>query len=159
MNNIEQNRGSDMAVTASRGMFWLIWAMALVPLAIAMAAFFSDWRPADQVNYGQLYPAGTTLASMQLEQQLPPDGRWQLVLISPGHCDTACAEWQQRLPNLHAALGKERERLVLRQLSADQQRLALADPLGNLVLYYELTQSPQAILKDLKRLLKLSKVG
>lgn len=143
----------------TRAMFWLIWAIALVPLVVALSAFFSGWRPVDQVNYGQLYPAGTTIRALQLEQQLPQDGRWQLVLFHPASCDAVCDQWQQRLPNLHAALGKERTRLVVRQLSGSQQRLAVADPLGNLVLWYELNQSPQAILKDLKRLMKLSKVG
>lgn len=145
--------------TGSKGVFWLIWGIALIPLLIAMTAFFSGWRPPEQVNYGQLYPAGTTLESMQLEQQLPTDGRWQLVLFRAAECDGLCDQWQKRLPNLHAALGKERERLVVRSLTAGDQRIAVADPLGNLVLYYELKQSPQAILKDLKRLMKLSKVG
>ncbi|MEH6651550.1 MAG: hypothetical protein V7707_16105 [Motiliproteus sp.] len=35
----------------------------------------------------------------------------------------------------------------------------LADPLGNMVLHYRLDQSPQELMKDLKRLLKVSKVG
>lgn len=143
----------------TRGVFWLIWGIALIPLAVAMTAFFSGWRPPEQVNYGQLYPAGTTLQSLRLEQQLPLDGRWQLVLFHTQECRGLCDQWQKRLPNLHAALGKERERLVVRRLQRGDQRIAVADPLGNLVLYYELKQSPQAILKDLKRLMKLSKVG
>lgn len=35
----------------------------------------------------------------------------------------------------------------------------LADPLGNMVLHYRLDQSPKELVKDLKRLLKVSKVG
>lgn len=35
----------------------------------------------------------------------------------------------------------------------------LADPFGNLVLYYRMDQPPQDLVKDLKRLLKLSRVG
>jgi hypothetical protein len=35
----------------------------------------------------------------------------------------------------------------------------IADPLGNVVLYYEFGQAGRAILDDLKRLLKVSQIG
>lgn len=41
----------------------------------------------------------------------------------------------------------------------DQHRLYLVDPLGNLVMSYEPEAQPKLIIKDLKRLLKYSRIG
>ncbi|WP_421863479.1 hypothetical protein [Motiliproteus sp.] len=45
------------------------------------------------------------------------------------------------------------------QATPDNRGLWLLDPLGNRVLRYHLDQPPQAVLKDLKRLLKVSRIG
>jgi hypothetical protein len=77
------------------------------------------------------------------------------------------------MPNLHTALGKERDRVEWHQVSSaavqgglvseEISRLGAAvwvvDPLGNLVLRYDLDETPQAVLDDLRKLLKLSKLG
>lgn len=45
------------------------------------------------------------------------------------------------------------------RVRTDQAVIWIADPEGNLVMYYDAFQSPDAILTDLKRLLKLSLIG
>jgi hypothetical protein len=115
-------------------------------------------------------------------------GRWQLLLVVE-HCEDNCQVWQHTLGQLKKALGRDRLRveqqlvlplaapddetaqasgndrsvLVSTQASRENQGVWLADPLGNLVLRYRLDQPAQDLfkdlLKDLKRLLKVSNVG
>lgn len=148
--------------------FWLIWAVALIPLFAAMVSYSSGFaQPEGRTNQGALLPEGLVLASLQLidEQNRPymANGRWRLLLLQSSSCQQLCSEWNGYLPNIHAALGKDRDRLqwhrVLSEKEGFSDTLILADPLGNLVTGYRLDQQPQAILKDLKRLLRVSKVG
>ena len=113
-------------------------------------------------------------------------GRWQLLLVV-SQCQQPCQHWQHLLEQIKTSLGRDRHRvqpqLVLPNLAAitgtveilDKRQdravlispqativppgIWLADPLGNLVLHYRLDQPPQDLVKDLKRLLKVSKVG
>ena len=142
--------------------FWLIWAVALVPLLVSSVAFFNGWRPGEQINQGELYPAGVTLQQLNLDSRVKTQtGRWQLILLLDKPCDKRCEEWQKQMPNLHASLGKDRERLQWQQLVVEHQSggLLLVDPRGFMVTRYSLQLQPQGILKDLKRLLKISRVG
>lgn len=43
--------------------------------------------------------------------------------------------------------------------AATQQYLYIVDPLGNLMMRFDLAQNPKGLLEDLKRLLKLSHIG
>lgn len=150
------------AKTIPGSTFWLVWAVALVPLIISSAAFFSGWRPAEQINRGELFPAGVRLEQLGLEQFLPEGaGRWQLILLTDKPCRDRCSDWQQLMPKLHASLGRERDRIQWRQTPAGVQQsgLLLVDPQGYMVTRYSLDLQPQGVLKDLKRLLKISKVG
>ena len=45
------------------------------------------------------------------------------------------------------------------QEAAPQQRIFVVDPQGYLMMHYAVTAEPEGILKDLKRLLKVSRVG
>ncbi len=152
----------------NRGMFWLIWAVAFFPMLLAMVSYFGGvGQPQARVNNGQLVAAGMTLETLQLksEQGIPyqADGTWRLLLLVGPGCTTACAVWRTQLPNLHAALGKDRNRVQYHEIRTDRERLAnqlvLADPLGNMVMSYQLEQSAEAVLDDLTRLLKVSKLG
>lgn len=148
--------------------FWLIWAVALVPLLAATASYFGGFaQPSGRTNQGALLPQGVELSSLQLmdEQGQPymANGRWRLLLLQSSRCQQLCRDWNRYLPNIHTAMGKDRDRLqwhrVMNEKVGFSDTLILADPLGNLVTSYRLDQQPQAILKDLKRLLRVSKVG
>lgn len=144
-----------------RTTFWLVWTVALVPLLVASAAFFSGWRPAQQITQGELYQPGVRFQDLKLSEHEVKEGSWQLILVVDQQCKNECAQWRELLPGLHASLGKDRDRLLWHQVDVSQQQsgLLLADPRGFMVTRYSLSLSPQAVLKDLKRLLKISKVG
>lgn len=143
-----------------RTTFWLVWGVALVPLLVASLAFFSGWRPEQQITQGELYQPGVRFEDLHLSGS-QAEGSWQLVLLVGQQCNAECAQWQALLPGLHASLGKDRNRLHLQQIKVSESSggLLLADPQGFMVTRYGLSLPPQAVLKDLKRLLKLSKVG
>ncbi|BBB27631.1 hypothetical protein [Amphritea japonica] len=143
-----------------RTIFWLVWAVALVPLLVASLSFFSGWRPDQQISQGELYQPGVRLEDLRLSEY-QVEGSWQLILLVGQQCNTECLNWQSLLPGLHTSLGKDRDRLRLQQIKTGQlpNSLLLADPRGFMVARYDLSLPPQAVLKDLKRLLKLSKVG
>lgn len=144
-----------------RTTFWLVWAVALVPLLVASLAFFSGWRPDQQITQGELYQPGIRFQDLNISVDDVKEGRWQLILVVDKQCSNECAHWQELMPGLHASLGKDRDRLLWQQIDVSQQQsgLLLADPRGFMVTRYSLSLPPQAVLKDLKRLLKISKVG
>jgi hypothetical protein len=111
---------------------------------------------------------------------------WRLLVVSDGTCDDACAEALHQLRQLHLLLNKDAARLRrtlvflgpvpaerVAAIEADDPELGLArghagplrpgvflaDPLGNLVLYYRFEQAGRPILDDLKRLMRVSQIG
>lgn len=157
--------------------FWLIWLFGAGPMLLAMVLYFTGFAPVDSSQRGDLIPPGQTIHNWKLvdpEGQIwKENGQWQLLLTSDTSCLDRCAYWQTQLPQVNQALGKDRDRVIWKaivsnpednQLSSKQlhqlgNAIWLADPFGNVVLHYSLTQSPQDILKDLKRLLKVSRIG
>lgn len=144
-----------------RTTFWLVWAVALVPLLMASVAFFTGWRPAQQITQGELYQPGLKFQDLNISTADVKEGHWQLILVVDQQCSNECGHWRELMPGLHASLGKDRDRLLWQQIDVSQQQsgLLLADPRGFMVTRYSLSLPPQAVLKDLKRLLKISKVG
>ena len=68
------------------------------------------------------------------------------------------------MEKFHTALGRERNRVVVSEvqtitLTVSEPYIWVIDPLGNVVLKFEPGINPTLILQDLKKLLKLSKVG
>ena len=111
---------------------------------------------------------------------------WHLIVVSDADCVADCAAALQQLRALHVLLNKEatRVRRTLVFLGAvpmdrvDELRarypelgyarghpgplydgVFIADPLGNVLLYYAFGQAGQPVLDDLKRLLKVSQIG
>ncbi|WP_207061456.1 hypothetical protein [Motiliproteus sp. SC1-56] len=152
------------------------------PLMLAWSLVSSHWwLPQDTSNRGELAPPGRQLSAWQLHQPdgqpFEPDGRWQLLLWQPEGCASGCQNWLDRLDRVQRALGRERHRVAYQlilpqpepQLNSlqpgagaslpSQPQVYLSDPLGNLVLHYPLKSDPRAILKDLKKLLRASRIG
>lgn len=111
---------------------------------------------------------------------------WHLIVVSDDDCVTDCAAALQQLRQLHVLLNKEAPRVLrtlvflgavpverVKELRAQYPELGyarghpgplhagvfIADPLGNVVLYYEFGQAGGPVLDDLKRLLKVSQIG
>ncbi len=115
-----------------------------------------------------------------------PERSWHLLVVSDADCVADCAAALQQLRALHVLLNKEATRVrrtlvflgAIRQGRVGELRVQypelgyarghpgplhagvfIADPLGNVVLYYAFDQAGQPVLDDLKRLLKVSQIG
>jgi len=101
-------------------------------------------------------------------------GKWQLLYLSPALCDENCLDKTKLLENLCLALGKDKERVVLRKLSLESLEssqvskhfpltigsVVIIDPKGWLVTHYNPTRfHAKGILEDLRRLMRYSYVG
>lgn len=157
----------------NKRIFWLVWGMGLIPMVSAVVMYYGGFAvPEGRVNHGELV-VGQQLSGWFQSHEAPETlitEHWQLILTNPTSCQSAkpCTEWRDRLEKIHIALGKDSDRVVvsvLDDLSASDQAVSpgqaiwIVDPLGNLVLRYEYEQSPRGVLDDLRKLLKLSKVG
>lgn len=157
--------------------FWWVFVVAAGPMLLAMFMYFTGLGiPVGRTHHGELIADGRSVNDWSLAtaagEPWQMNEHWQLMLTQPAGC-TGCSDWAGKMPNLHTALGKERDRVEWHQVlpapadsglvSPDLSQLGAAvwvvDPLGNLVLRYDLTQEPQAVLDDLRKLLKLSKLG
>lgn len=116
-------------------------------------------------------------------QPLMTGDSWWLWVVTDGTCRSGCEDTLHQLRQLHVLLnrdaGRVRRALVtpanvaVQAPTAEYPELALltctpdslsegvyiVDPLGNLVFRYPLQGSREAVLKDLKRLLKVSQIG
>ena len=148
----------------NRTTFWLIWGIALVPMLIAFVMYFGNIGvPESRTHHGELVEMGTVASDLKLPDPEAVSPDWQVILASTPECDS-CASFSQGLENFHTAIGRERGRVSVKELEAStltDQRASIwiIDPLGNVVLRFEPSVNPTLILKDLKKLLKLSKVG
>lgn len=147
----------------NRTTFWLIWAIALVPMIAAFVMYFGKIGvPDGRTHHGELVESGTQFSDIGLPNPGDP-AKWQVVLASDAGC-SACQEFSEGLENFHIALGRERDRVAVVTVEANKLKVSepsiwVIDPLGNVVLKFEPEINPTLILQDLKKLLKVSKVG
>ena len=147
----------------NRTTFWLIWGIALVPMFAAFVMYFGGIGvPEGRTHHGELVPSGTQYSELGLPAPAEPP-TWQVVLASAADCH-ACQTFSEGLENFHTALGRERDRVSVSEVQASdlkekQAAIWVIDPLGNVVLRFEPEINPTLILQDMKKLLKLSKVG
>jgi hypothetical protein len=115
-------------------------------------------------------------------QLLTEGGTWWLWVVSPGDCLGECATAVHQLRQLHILLNKDSDRVqrglvtepgvapsllaeypgaqhLTGELTALREGIYIVDPIGNLVLYYPLSDAGKPVLSDLKKLLKLSQIG
>ncbi len=155
--------------------FWLIWIVGVVPMFSAFIMYYTgSLAPSSRVNHGELI-SQQTLSQWQLTfnnsqwQQTP---QWQVLHTQPNSCSAQqCEKWNSALPSVIKLLGKDSKRVVLYQVGKLDSMLQtnklkdlgeavwIADPNGNLVLRYSPELTPEQLLKDLKKLLKVSKIG
>jgi len=100
----------------SRRTLWLILAVCAAPLIASYTAFYL-WRPAGQVNYGELI-APRQLPDAKLERL---DGRpftlgelkgdWVMLAAAPAACDAKCREKLVYMRQVRLAQGKETDRV------------------------------------------------
>jgi cytochrome oxidase Cu insertion factor (SCO1/SenC/PrrC family) len=136
---------------------------------------------------GLVQPDGTLLDSAWSRS------RWSLIYAKMRACDGQCSQALERLNQVYAALGRDRDRVqqvflaptrdveiaaaaeiligildtpegaeLVRLLGPDRLadgRIFVIDPLGNVILSYPADADQSRLLKDLERLLDVSRVG
>lgn len=155
--------------------FWLIWIIGVVPLLVSLFMYYTGaLTPNKRINQGELLEQqtliqwGLTFNDTAWQQS----SQWQLLHTQPASCDaTDCEKWSSALPSVIKLLGKDSKRVVLYQVGKTGSMLQtpkinelgeavwVVDPNGNLVLRYSPQLTPDQLLKDLKKLLRVSKIG
>jgi cytochrome oxidase Cu insertion factor (SCO1/SenC/PrrC family) len=123
------------------------------------------------------------------ERPIDWSAHWWLITVAAGECEQPCVDTVHLLRQMHILLNKDADRVrrglvltgtVRTDLRAEYPELALGrlpglaltqqdrslqpgvyivDPIGNFVFRYPLEVDGSAMLKDLKRLLKVSQIG
>lgn len=162
--------------------FTVFIGMAIVPLVLAYAALNLGWYTPGATAKGQF-------VDQEIQLSIGTDskaGIWRIVAQPEGNCSMHCEELLYGLNQTYIALGKLQTRVEARVLS-DQldlskypklipsnstenqltsQFLYLVDPFGKVILQYPVNTDRQqtittskAVLSDIKKLLKYSRVG
>jgi hypothetical protein len=162
----------------------LIAAVCVAPAALAWLVYLSGWSLGTRGNYGELLPPrpvnGRPLEALR--------GRWVLVSFDASACDAYCEKKLYFMRQARRAQGKEMGRIERLWLLTDggkprpellaaiedthvasfgpagfpgnvREHIYVVDPLGNLMMRFPKDPDPSRIIKDLQRLLKVSRIG
>lgn len=178
-----------MTSNVTRGRLVLISLVCLfaLPAIVAKLILSQGWYHSGVTNRGKLIEPYTTLE--QLGQTSPQALHgWQLAYVVPSQCEAQCQQQLYLLKQSHIALGTYQDRVVpvlwtsessdsvevpmetiiINASVADivqQGQVVIVDPLGQLVMSYtpkpneDLVKLSKDMLADLRKLLKLSRVG
>ncbi len=146
---------------SNQRVFWAIWGVALVPMLLASIMWWTGIGiPGGRVNSGVLIDPAQPLAQWGGDPE-QHTGHWSMLLVPETGCGDLCEAELESLKRVHDALGRESDRV--RVMTADELSIDsgiwVIDPLGNLVLRYPIVFEGKALLGDMKRLLKASRLG
>lgn len=153
----------------------LIAVMVLFAAPLLIAWTMVSWRlgiPEARTAHGDLLPPVPALREWPLDGERPRFGDdWVLAY----RCDAPCDDTADRWWRVHRALGREADRVTRLRLGtarntlpgevtapwqvptwAEKQRVWLIDPEGRVVVGYRETSSPDAVLADVRRLLRVN---
>ncbi|HHX8440585.1 TPA: cytochrome oxidase biogenesis cluster protein [Vibrio diabolicus] len=174
-------------VTKGRLMLIALVCTFALPAVIAKVILIQGWYQSGVTNRGVLVEPYTTLELLGQESPLK-EHRWQLAYVLPNECTEQCRQQLYLLQQSHVALGKYQERVVpvlwqtelsgtvdvsMTTMQMNQSvtakvkpgQMLIVDPLGQLVMSYspkpneDLVSFNKGMLADLRKLLKLSRVG
>ncbi|EMR34186.1 hypothetical protein [Vibrio harveyi] len=175
------------AVTKGRIVLVSLICLFALPAIIAKVVLSQGWYETGVTNRGDLVEPYITLE--QLGQPSPLDEKgWQLAYVLPPECKEQCQQQIHLMQQSHIALGKYQERvvpviwtseetnnvaqsIVVMQMNDSLSsrvtagQMLIVDPLGQLVMSYtpeaneDLVRLSKDVLADLRKLLKLSRVG
>ncbi|WP_154202806.1 cytochrome oxidase biogenesis cluster protein [Vibrio harveyi] len=175
------------AVTKGRIVLVSLICLFALPAIIAKVVLSQGWYETGVTNRGELVEPYITLE--QLGQPSPLDEKgWQLAYVLPSKCKEQCQQQIHLMQQSHIALGKYQERvvpviwtseetnnvaqsIVVMQMNDSLSsrvkagQMLIVDPLGQLVMSYtpeaneDLVRLSKDVLADLRKLLKLSRVG
>lgn len=140
--------------TKKRWPLYAILGVFVVPMLVAVMLY--GWH--DRLHLRTVHQGILLSPPGQLENI---SHHWLVVQVPGSVCDVKCADLTYQLHQLWKVLGKDRSRVEIRRqfLSGRSAGVYLADPLGNLFMYYPPGAYPMAILKDLKHVLRISQIG
>lgn len=140
----------------------LILGSSVLPIILAVVVYFGGFAPQGSIAKGELLNPVLTVDEWGGEADLF-SGSWSILKTQTGVCDSACDQSMEPLRRVHDALGKEADRVQVIGLGSDKTSLEpgiwIVDPLGNLVMRYAPEAELKDLLKDLKKLLKVSRIG
>lgn len=166
-----------------------IFAIAMFSLGLSYFLFFSaqDGGVWGTTNEGEWVRPAVAAESLPLVEAdggaVAASAHWWLWVVTDGPCDAVCDNAVHEMRQLHVLLNKEADRVrralvapdagsvILREAFPNLARWRLdtpgalaagiyvIDPLGNLVFRYPVNSAGKPVLKDLKRLLKVSQIG
>ncbi|PFG58363.1 hypothetical protein ATG66_0910 [Vibrio sp. ES.051] len=174
-------------VTKGRLMLIALVCMFALPAVIAKVILSQGWYQSGVTNRGVLVEPYTTLDQLGQDSPLREHG-WQLAYVLPNECTEQCRQQLYLLQQSHVALGKYQERVVpvlwqtelsdtvdisMTAMQMNESvtakvkpgQMLIVDPLGQLVMSYtpkpneDLVSFNKGMLADLRKLLKLSRVG
>ena len=184
-----ENAGLNPDVTArNRRMLLAMFAIAFLTLGGSYLLFLSarDGGVWGTTNQGEFVDPPLTVRELALKgsdgQLLTEGGTWWLWVVADSDCLGECANAVHQLRQLHILLNRDSDRVqrglltdpgaapallseypgaqhLTGDLSALREGIYIVDPIGNLVLYYPLSDAGKPVLTDLKKLLKLSQIG
>ncbi len=183
----DQDQMTD-ATKKNRRLLLAMFAIAFVSLGASYLLFYSAREGGvwGTTNNGAFVDPPLKMATLGLADsggQLMTEGiTWWLWVVAPAECTAECADAAHQLRQLHVLLNKDADRLrralvtgrgtkpallaqypKMEHLSGDLSPLSegiyIVDPIGNLVLFYPLSDAGKPVLTDLKKLLKLSQIG
>ena len=172
------------------------------PLLAAFLLYYgpNQVRPEGSTAYGELFDPIPTWPPFSLQlatgAELGDDwlaGKWWLVYVAAGPCDSVCAEDVENLKKIWTLTAADQERVgyallttrftsapeeveglvvgwpvgpeadaairLLGDVGTEDRPLVIVDPHRNLVMRYPAGPAPKGVLGDLKRLLRLSRIG
>lgn len=114
------NNATDSATPRRRSQLWLLIVLFFAPLAVAFLLYYgtSGWRPAGSTNHGQLINPPRPLPQLALTSSAGASldsglwrGKWTLVYIGDGQCDTVCRDALFLTRQTRLALGDDMTRV------------------------------------------------
>lgn len=172
---------------ADRIKLLLLMSLFAAP-ALAAWVVHQVWQPEVAASYGELLqPATPRFSGMTDAAGQPADlaalhGRWVLLTVVNGDCAADCRQQLHLVRQVRTAQGREQARVAQVLIHADSvtpaestltyrvPRAALADwpdpvrtyivdPLGRVMLRFPVAADGKGMLRDLRQLLKASKIG
>lgn len=124
------------------------------------------------LNHGMLVSSPIDVRDVYAQMKTGYQKKWHIIAT----CDAACEKLEDQLTRVQKALGKDSDRVLVSLNNNPVQlknafikqgnpsfivtnKIFLADPQGNLFMYYPNTVDPMNVLKDMKRVLEVSQIG
>ncbi len=168
---------------ADRIKLLLLMSLFAAP-ALAAWVVHQVWRPGVDGSYGELLPPIQPRFAGQAADLASLRGRWVLLTVVNGDCGLDCRQQLHLAHQVRIAQGREQARVAQALIQSDNGvpagqvnllnyrvpaasladwpdplRTYLVDPLGRVMLRFPVAPEGKGMLRDLRQLLKASKIG